>query len=282
MEKSSAENVAHTSAGSVSDQPSTPPDEAPCLTRRPSLSSTDSAYPLLASLLDCASASAVDVASTMTPYLPSIEVVHVNPAPHPLAVSAAAVDSTEHRAPPVETDASAGSSSATIVAVAAAGPQNETSQTPFTWKTNPGDVRNTSVVRGTYHATAYPCDTCRYHFDIRLNRREAFVNWFRDGDNMDIHVFFLVSLLFATSLLMSLTFAWLEATRRMANMSLLLTVPLGIAFAVHSCLWASVAFFVLWLYPRAFWRWKNQTLPLVAQHFLRMTTASDPAADQVP
>ncbi|XP_075730720.1 uncharacterized protein LOC142774210 [Rhipicephalus microplus] len=271
MEKSSAENVAQTSAGSVIDQPLTPPDEAPCLTRRPSLSSTDSAYPLLASLLDCASASAVDVASTMTPYLPSIEVVHVNPAPHPLAVSAAAVDSTEHRAPPVETDASAGSSSATIVALAAAaGPQNETYQTPFTWKTNPavlarqetatrqvprrqassrmllGDVRDTSVVRGTYNATAYPCDTCRYHFDIRLNRREAFVNWFRDGDNMDIHVFFLVSLLFATSLLMSLTFAWLEATRRMANMSLLLTVPLGIAFAVHSCLWASVAFFVLW------------------------------------
>ncbi|KAL1430727.1 hypothetical protein MTO96_002330 [Rhipicephalus appendiculatus] len=95
---------------------------------------------------------------------------------------------------------------------------------PFTWKTNPAilarqetatrqvptrqsssrrhisDARDTSVVRGTYNATAYPCDTCRYHFDIRLNRREAFVNWFRDRDNADNHVFFLLSLLFAISL----------------------------------------------------------------------------------
>ncbi|XP_037526640.2 uncharacterized protein LOC119404110 [Rhipicephalus sanguineus] len=242
----------------------------------------------------------------MTPYPAPIAAMHVNPAPHPPAVSAPAVDSTAHGASPAEADVTAGPSSTAATAAATAGPQNETSQKPFTWKTNPAllarqetaarqvpsrqsssrrhisDVRHTGAIRGTYNATAYPCDTCRYHFDIRLDRREAFVNWFRDGDNTDNHVFFVLSLLFAISLSMSLTFAWLEATHRMANMSLLLTVPLGIAFAVHSFLWASLALYCLWLYPRAFWRWKNQTLPLVAQHFLRMTTTPDPAADQVP
>ncbi|XP_037556188.1 uncharacterized protein LOC119433118 [Dermacentor silvarum] len=215
-------------------------------------------------------------------------------------------DSAAHVASSTAAEEVGAVSSTTATAAAAAEPHNGNSRTTFRWNTSwahlerqeaatrqaprrqrpahrpLGDDRNASVVRGTYCARAYPCDTCRYHFDVRLDRREALLNWFRDSDNLDNHVLFLLSVLFASGLAMSLTFAWLEASHRMANRSLWLNVPLGIAFAVHSCLWASVALYCLWQYPKAFWRWKNQTLPLVAQHFIRMTTTSDPAADQMP
>lgn len=140
----------------------------------------------------------------------------------------------------------------------------------MTWRTR------TNCVVG--ECKRYPCDVCGYHYDFQLDRRQAFVNWFRFGGNLGYHLLFVLSVLFAISVSMALTFAWLEAARRMENVSLLLTVPLGIAFAVHSCMWASLALYSLWQYPKAFWRWKNQTLPLVARQLLSMTTTTDPEA----
>ncbi|XP_054920376.1 uncharacterized protein [Dermacentor andersoni] len=302
MDQSNSENTTPPpTASGVTDQPTT----LAGLTRNPSTAST---FPLLTALLD--SESAVDVASTMTPpQCPaSVAAAHENPAAHPFAALATTTDSAAHVASSTAAEVMAvpSTTASAAAAAAAAEPINENVSTIFRWNTSwahlerqeaatrqapirqrppqgpLGDDRNARVVRETYYAKAYPCDICRYHFDVHLDRREALVNWFRDSDNLDYHVLFLLSVLFATGLSMSLTFAWLEASQWMANWPLWLTVPLGIALAVHSCVWACVALYCLWQYPKAFWRWKNQTLPLVAQHFLRMTTTSDPAADQMP
>ncbi|XP_077499889.1 uncharacterized protein LOC144110706 [Amblyomma americanum] len=149
---------------------------------------------------------------------------------------------------------------------------------PHGWRPTSLPARATHVSRGTYHANAYPCDTCGYHFDVRMNRRQAFLDWFRDERNLGHHVLFGMSLLLATSLSLALTLSWLEASRRMANLSLLLSVPLGLALLLHSCVWASLAVYGLWQYPKAYLRWKNETLPMVSQHIIRMTQTCGPAA----
>ncbi|XP_077500864.1 uncharacterized protein LOC144111439 [Amblyomma americanum] len=111
-----------------------------------------------------------------------------------------------------------------------------------------------------------------------MDRRQAFLDWFRDERNLEHHVLFGMSLLLATSLSLALTLSWLEASRRMANLSWLLSVPLGLALLLHSCVWASLAVYGLWQYPMAYRRWKDEMLPMVGRHFVSMTQTCAPAA----
>lgn len=313
MDQNKSNDMDRPTPSGVSGQPATPVVEAPGLTRTPSV---DSVLRVLATLLDLESAASVDVASTMATAPLPIPELYVDPGAHPPAVTATTVDWATHVASSTTRSAVA---PAPAAAATAAEASDENPNTSFAWKSKRESSKRQSAeatkvsrpqsrqqrarnqqtsfqgtqqgrvaavrnhnVQATYNCRVYPCEVCRYHFDVSLERQQALVNWFRDSNNIEHHLSFLCGLIFTISLSMLLTFFWLEYARRTVNVSWLLAVPLRIAFAIHSFVWVSTALFFLWLYPKEFWTWKNQTLPDISRTLIHLATGSDSVAAEVP
>ncbi|XP_065294073.1 uncharacterized protein [Dermacentor albipictus] len=316
MDQHKAKSTERPTAGGVKGQPATPAAEAPSLTR---IRSVDSAFPLLASLRDAESTASAAAASTLAPApLPNLTAeLHVDPKAHPPAVTATTLDLAARAASSTTRAAVAPAPSAAATATEASSanrhayfawvmqrkffqrqsdverevlrlqeaPWRASNEQPRPEEQEAGGGgfgRTSSDMQIACTGRIYPCEVCRYHFDVNLDRRQVLFNWFRDSNNLENHLSFLCGLIFTIGLAMSLTFFWLEYAHRTTNMSWLLTVPLGIAFAFHSIVWLSAASFFLWLYPKAFWTWKQQTLLDISRALVSLATRSDMVADQLP
>ncbi|XP_075539617.1 uncharacterized protein LOC142574413 [Dermacentor variabilis] len=92
----------------------------------------------------------------------------------------------------------------------------------------------------------------------RQNHQKSFAQWLTDDDHVEDHLMFLISVAFAGSMIMALTFAWLEVDVALANVSWPLAAPVILLLATQSCFWGLAAIYALWLYPKAYLRWKRE------------------------
>ncbi|XP_054925342.2 uncharacterized protein [Dermacentor andersoni] len=91
----------------------------------------------------------------------------------------------------------------------------------------------------------------------RRDQDKTFAMWLMDEEHLEDHLMFVTSVILNVSLVMVLTFAWLEADLELAGLPWLLAGLVAILLAVQSCTWMSLALYSLWLYPKAYFNWKT-------------------------
>ncbi|XP_077495137.1 E3 ubiquitin-protein ligase MARCHF3-like [Amblyomma americanum] len=133
--------------------------------------------------------------------------------------------------------------------------------TPCNCKGNFSHAHANCVAIQIYQNRVYACHICHYDFNIRWDNQKSFVDWLLDGDNLSDHVLFAMSVLFTLSLVLVLTFAWLQATQTLAHLSWLLAMPLALLLVLQSFTWMGFALYSLWLYRKAYLLWKIQSPP---------------------
>ncbi|KAH7971324.1 hypothetical protein HPB49_021534 [Dermacentor silvarum] len=140
--------------------------------------------------------------------------------------------------------------------------------TPCNCKGNFSHAHANCVAIQIYQNRVYACHICHYDFNIRWDNQKSFVDWLLDSDNLADHVLFALSVLFTLSLVLVLTFAWLQATHTLARLSWLLAMPLALLLLLQSFTWMGFAFYSLWLYRKAYLIWKVQSPPPALRHRL--------------
>lgn len=93
----------------------------------------------------------------------------------------------------------------------------------------------------------------------RRDQDKTFAMWLMDEEHLEDHLMFVASVILNVSLVMVLTFAWLEADLELAGLPWLLAGLAAILLAVQSCTWMSLALYSLWLYPKAYFNWKTES-----------------------
>ncbi|XP_077496969.1 uncharacterized protein LOC144107711 [Amblyomma americanum] len=94
--------------------------------------------------------------------------------------------------------------------------------------------------------------------ETQRHQNKTFLMWLMDEDHLEDHAMFVTSLLFSASLIMMLTFAWLEADLALAGISRVWAALLSLLLMVQTCTWVSFALYSLWMYPKAYIRWKTE------------------------
>nr|XP_054925342.1 uncharacterized protein LOC129384169 [Dermacentor andersoni] len=102
-----------------------------------------------------------------------------------------------------------------------------------------------------------PIDVPQDVISARRDQDKTFAMWLMDEEHLEDHLMFVTSVILNVSLVMVLTFAWLEADLELAGLPWLLAGLVAILLAVQSCTWMSLALYSLWLYPKAYFNWKT-------------------------
>nr|XP_037284980.1 uncharacterized protein LOC119177896 [Rhipicephalus microplus] len=77
-------------------------------------------------------------------------------------------------------------------------------------------------------------------------KKRSFGQWLTDNQHVEDHILFLVSLVFAGSMIMTLTFAWIEVDTALANISWAFATPVIFLIATQTCFWLLTAIYALW------------------------------------
>ncbi|XP_064488160.1 E3 ubiquitin-protein ligase MARCHF3-like [Ornithodoros turicata] len=106
------------------------------------------------------------------------------------------------------------------------------------------------------------CHICMYHYNLRRDQRKTVVDWLVDKDNRMDHIICAASIPFALTMVMVLTFAWLEALSIVSNIYWFFSIPVILLLLVQTCTWMGFFIYSLWLYHKAYLQWRDEEPPI--------------------